>query len=123
MLLSVSTKTDSFLQFLTVLFLFVFVVFITWFATRWIAKIQKGQMVDGCNIEVIETQRISPNKYLQIVRAGKKYVLIAIGKDEVTMLTEIAQEDLLIKGDDGSQNISFTSVFEKVKNLNKKKED
>ena len=48
------------------------------------------------NLEVIETCRITSNKYLQIVRAGTKYLLIAIGKDEVHMLTELSEEELML---------------------------
>jgi len=123
MLLTISSKTDSFLQFVTVLLLFLFVVFITWFTTRWIAKIQRGQFSGGNNLEVIETQRISNNKYLQIIRAGSKYFVIAIGKDEVHMLTEIPECDLNIKSSEDAQPLTFASVLDRVKNLNKDKED
>ena len=38
MLLAITSRTDSYLQFLTVLLLFVFVLVITYFTTRWIAR-------------------------------------------------------------------------------------
>lgn len=79
-------------------------------------------MSGGDNLEVIETQRISNNKYVQIVRAGNKYLVIAFGKDEVSFLTEISQDELIIKTEEESTP-SFASVLEKVKNINKKKED
>ena len=79
MLLSVTTKVDGYLQFMTVLILFVFVLAITYLVTRWIANYQKGRAGLG-NLEIIETCRVAPNKYIQIVRAGEKYLVIGVGK-------------------------------------------
>ncbi len=89
MLLAISKDMDSFLQLCTVLIIFVFVLAVTWAATKWIANVQNGQAAQGGNIEVIETYRLTANKYIQIVRAGEKYLAIAICKDTVTMLAEI----------------------------------
>ena len=93
MLLTGTGRTDSYLQFLTVLILFVFVQRITWVTTRWIANYQKGRALSG-NLEVVETLRITGNKFLQIVRAGKKYLVIAVGKDEIHMLTELTEDEV-----------------------------
>lgn len=89
MLLTGVGVMDGYLQFMTVLLLFLFVLAVTYVATRWIAGYQKGKSA-GSNIELIETARIAPNKYLQLVRAGSKYLLIAVGKDEIHMLAELS---------------------------------
>lgn len=107
---------------MVVLLLFVFVLVITWFTTRWISKVQRGQMSGGDNLEIIETQKISNNKYLQIVRAGDKYLVIAIGKDEVSFLSEVSKDELIIKTEEESAP-SFASVLEKIRNKDKKKEE
>lgn len=121
MLLSVATRMDSYLQFITVLILFVFVLAITYLVTRWIAKYQKGRTAAG-NLEVIETLRITSNKYIQIVRAGSKYLVIAVGKDEVHMLSELSEEQLvLMEGQEPA--VDFASVLDKVKNLREKGKD
>ncbi len=122
MLLAITSRTDSYLQFLTVLLLFVFVLVITYFTTRWIARYQKVKS-NANNLEVIETCRISSNKYLQIVRVGTKYVLIAIGKDEVHMLTELSEEELMLIADHEQQQMDFSKVFADVKNLGKKRKN
>jgi flagellar protein FliO/FliZ len=80
-------------QFVTVVVIFIFVVAITLLTTRWIANYQKGSAFTG-NIEVIETFRLTTNKYVQIIRVGEKYMAIAIGKDEVHLLAELAKEDI-----------------------------
>ena len=118
MLLSV-TRTESYLQFLTVLILFVFVLAITYLVTRWIARYQNGRIHEG-NLAVVDTCRIAPNKYVQIVRAGKKFLVIAVGKDEVHMLSELSEDELDLREDVNEQAVDFAGVFAKVKKLRDK---
>ena len=58
MLLAITSRTDSYLQFLTVLLLFVFVLVITYFTTRWIARYQKVKS-NADNLEVNYFQQVS----------------------------------------------------------------
>lgn len=113
---------DSYLQFITVLILFVFVLGITYVTTRWIANYQKDRAAGG-NLEVIETMRVTGNKYLQIVRAGKKYLVIAVGKDEIHMLAELSEDDLTFLKDQSTQKMDFKSILEKLKKQNAKEDD
>ena len=122
MLLTGTGRTDSYLQFLTVLILFVFVLGITWVTTRWIANYQKGRPLSG-NLEVVETLRITGNKFLQIVRAGKKYLVIAVGKDEIHMLTELTEDEVTTLKEHNTQNPDFKSILEKLKKQNAKEDD
>ncbi len=122
MLLATTSRTDSYLQFLTILLLFVFVLFITFLTTRWIAGYQKSRMQGG-NLEVIETTRITSNKYLQLVRAGEKYLLIGVGKDEIHMLAELSKEELILTERSGTIQADFSSILENVrKRKNQEKE-
>ena len=84
---------DSFLDLITVLLIFVFVIAITLFTTKYVANYQKVQNA-GKNIEVLETYRISQSKYIQIVKIGTKYVAIAVSKDTVTLLTALEETDI-----------------------------
>lgn len=122
MLLTITTRTDSYIQFMTVLILFVFILAATYLVTKWIAKAQKEKVGNG-NLEVIETCRITPNKYVQIVRAGEKYLVIAIGKDEIHMLAELTGEDLILQETPKEQGLDFAGILERVKNLKEKEKD
>ena len=113
-LLTESGHVDSFVQFVTVLLLFLIVLFITYGVTRWISGIQKTQMM-GRNMEVIDTMRISSTKYLQIVRAGEKYLVIAVCKDTVTMLTELSAEEVSLGGKNEVNSLSFREIMDKMK--------
>ena len=55
MILTVSDSANSYLQFMTVLIMFVFVLAITYFTTKWIAGYQQSKGA-GANLEVIESR-------------------------------------------------------------------
>lgn len=122
MLLSVTTGMDSYIQFVTVLILFVLVLGITYLVTKWIANYQKGKTIVG-NLEVIETCRITSNKYVQIVRAGSKYLVIGLGKDEIHILSELSEEQLDLQDIHGGKTVNFRSIFDEVKRLKDKEKD
>lgn len=115
MILTGAGGLNSFVQFITVLILFFFVLVVTYYVTRWMAGFQKAQMT-GTNMEIIDTMRISQNKYLQIIRTGDHYLVIAVCKDTVTMLTELSADSIVLPENMNNQNISFKDVFTKVKN-------
>lgn len=105
-------QTDSYVQFITVLVVFVLVLGITAWATKWMANFQKQQGMN-CNIEVLETTRISNNKYIQLVRIGQTYMAIAVCKDTVTTLCEIPKEQLS-EATGSKGNVDFKQLLEKV---------
>lgn len=113
MILTVSGRTDSYMQFITVLIIFVFVLLITYWVTKWTAGYQKSKS-SNTNIEVLETIRLSGNKYVQIVRVGRKYLAVATCKDTVTMLTEIPEQDLVFSDHNMSGTLKFKDILEKI---------
>ena len=106
-------NTGAYAQFITVLLLFVAVLGITAAVTKWLANYQKQASANE-NIEVIETTRIANNKYIQIIRAGGKYMAIAVCKDTVTMLGEIPEDTL--KETKPVQGFNFKELLDKAMN-------
>lgn len=106
------TAGNSYAQLITVLVIFVLVLGVTAWATRWMAEYQKAQNVNA-NIEIIETVRITANKYIQLVRVGQKYMAIAVCKDTVTMLGEVPYEQLKFR-DASEGKLSFKELLEKT---------
>lgn len=117
-----STRAESFAQFLTAILIFVFVVFITYFTTRFVGKIQKTQF-GYRNFEPIESYRITNGKYLQLVRIGTKYVVLGIGKDSVNVVCEIPKEDVVELTDRGAMPDSFKDIIDKAKMRVGKRDD
>lgn len=109
---------ENFLHLMGVLVIFVVVLVITYLTTRWIASYQKGYSCNR-NLQVLETLKIAPNKYIQIVRAGEEYLVIAVGKDEVRLLSKLAEEQLKTVPE-GNETVSlstenFKEVLDRIK--------
>ena len=89
-----SSTGENIFQLIIVLFCFVIVLALTYYVTRWIAGYQKSQSISK-NLSVVETLKLTTNKYIQLIQAGKDiYYVIAIGKDEITVLGQLSGEQL-----------------------------
>lgn len=113
------SSLDSFVQLITVLVIFIFVLIITYFTTRWMASIQKGRSFNK-NLRIIETISVGNNKMVSIVQAGEKYLVVSIGKDEVHYLTELKQEELrdlsfMNPDNQNDKQDPFAEIFGKLK--------
>ncbi len=104
------SSVSSFMQLIGVLIIFIFVLVITYVATRWIAGYQKGQSFNR-NLKVIE--------YIQIIEAGDEYLVIAHGKDEVRLLTKLTREQLgILPSEEDMAKVgtdSFKELLEKFR--------
>lgn len=121
MLLTHTSGVDSFVQFITVLVLFCAVLAITYLTTRYIANFQKLK-AEGGNIAVLETCRVAPNKYIQIVKLGKKYIAVAVCKDTMTKLAELSEEELVFsENQNGDVIAGFADILEKARLRKQKK--
>ncbi len=105
------TAAGSYAQFITVLVVFVLVLGITAWVTKWMAGYQRQQNVN-CNVEIVETTRIAGNKYIQLVRVGETYMAIAVCKDTVTMLGEVPKDQLKFREPQGG--VSFRELLERT---------
>ena len=106
------------LEFIVLLIVFAFVLFITYYVTKFIGNIQRTQMTSG-NIQIIESRRLMGNKQLAVVKTGDDYFLIGIGKDEIHTIGKIDGEKLDIKEVEPVE--PFSEVLERIKNIREKK--
>lgn len=116
MLLTGVSTADSISQLITVLLLFVLVLGLTFYTTRWIARYQKGQN-KGNQINVLETCPVGNGKYIQIVKLAETYVAIAVCKDTVTLLAEIPKEQITFSDDEGKTGLPFKELLGKAKSV------
>lgn len=114
MLIYVMNSAETFAQFLTVLFIFVLVLAITYFVTRYIGRLQKTT-TSGDNIEVIEAVRISQGAFIEIVRVGDKLMALAISKDNVTYLCDVEKDSLVERPDGMNTSIDFAGILKRFK--------
>lgn len=114
---------NNILQLLGVIIVFVLVLAAAYYVTKWIAKSGAVQPYTK-NIKVIETFKIAPNKYVQIIQLGNKYYSIGVTKETITFLSELDEEQLDLQEPDASlQGPSFRDVMNRMVSGIKKKED
>ena len=115
MILALTDRAESFTQFLTVILVFLLVLALTYFTTRFVGTYQKARSVNR-NFDVIETYRITNGKYLQIVKIGEKYVAIGIGKDNITRICELSPDEIKPVQESPSQSIeTFRNILDKAR--------
>ena len=83
-------------SFFKLIGLLILLLFAASFVSKWYAGAMSGKKYAG-NIKIIETYPIGQGKMIQIIQVGKKYIALVQTKDSVVFLTELTQEDLLIK--------------------------
>lgn len=88
-----SSSFQSVMQLLAAMLIFAFVLVITYFTSKWVGSYQKVNMRNK-NLQVIESVKVGTNHYICLVKAGEIYLVVAIGKDEVTMLTQLTEDQL-----------------------------
>jgi flagellar protein FliO/FliZ len=90
-----SSTGESIFQLLVAIAIFAFVLFITYYTTKWISGYQKAHSYNK-NLAIVEAIKVAPNKMVEIVKAGEdKYFVIAVGKDEVTLLGELTKDQVV----------------------------
>ncbi len=118
-LLASGNYLNSMLELITVLLIFLFVLALTYYVTRWIAGYQRTRTARG-NLSVIEAIRVANNQYIQILRAGTdKYLVVGIGKDRITLLATLSEEELRempgVSNSAARSGESFSDLLEAVK--------
>lgn len=88
-----SSSFESAMQSIGAVLIFAFVLVITYFTSKWIGGYQKMSMRNK-NLQIVESLNVAPNKYLCLIKAGEVYLVVAVGKDEVTLLTQLTEEQL-----------------------------
>ena len=88
-----SASLESFLKLMVTLLIFVFVLFITYLTTKWVGGYQKVRMKSK-NLQIIETIPAGNSKMISLVKAGKQYLVVAIGKDEIHPLAVLKEDQL-----------------------------
>lgn len=107
------SSTNGFFELMGILIVFLLVLGVAYYITRWIGASTAIQDKNR-NIKVIETYRISSNKFIQILKIGNKCIAIAISKEEVEFLTELDEEYLEVREQDVKPLPDFKEILTKV---------
>ena len=113
---------DEVIKLVAALVMFAFVLLMTYLTTRFVGNYQK-QTMKGHNFDLIETYRLTNNKYIQLIRIGDEYVAVAICKDNVTMVCKVDKEGIVLPETEEKKSMlpdmdvrTFSEMFENMKN-------
>lgn len=102
-------------QLICVVVLFIFVLFLAYFAARIAGSFQSNVMNRHSNIQVIEVFRLSNNKVIEIIKIGNRYLALAVCKDNVTVLSELDESEIR-EQETALKPINFNNILDKIKN-------
>ena len=75
------------------LVIFIIILAAAYYTAKFLGQ-KSGFAGPSRNLKVIETCRLAPDRYLQIVRAGNAYYLIAITRNSITKIAELPKETI-----------------------------
>ncbi|MCT4613028.1 MAG: flagellar biosynthetic protein FliO [Clostridia bacterium] len=75
------------------LILFIAVLYGAYFASKYIGELQHKKF-KNYNMKLIETLPVSVGKFLQLVKIGNSYFIIAVTKDDVRFIKEVDNGDV-----------------------------
>lgn len=107
------STTNNVLQLIGLVILLLVILVAAYYTSKLVGKYKLGQLRNS-NIQVIEAFRISPNKMIQLVKIGNKYLVLGIGKDSITYITELDEGEIIIHDTEGDKP-SFRQIFERIK--------
>jgi len=84
---------DIFAQVVWFVVAFAFVVALTVLFTRWIAGARYKRASTG-NLHVVESIAVGQQVYLQLVRAGGKYIVLGVTRGNVSFVCELDESEV-----------------------------
>ena len=101
-------------QLITVLVLFVIILVMAYFVSKWVGGFQKARGSGG-NIGVIESYRLGPTRLIALIRIGKRYFAVAMGKDEMSLISEISEDELTFRAQGDAGGTGFKELFDRIR--------
>ena len=89
-----SSALGSFIQLLGVLIIFSSLCWRSPISQQSGSVIIRKQILQTKSLQIVESIRVGNNKFIAIVKAGEVYLVVAVGKDDVTLLTQLTEEQL-----------------------------
>ena len=109
MVLSGSLLQNS-LKLFGLVILFFLILVACYYVTRFVGSKQLGTIKDSY-IKVVDVHRINQTQCLMIVQVGQRYFLLSSGKDSVSLLSELEEEELTKLSLNKEHSLSFGEVF------------
>ncbi len=121
-----TSSMSSILSVISLILIFIFIVALAYFTTKFIAKYQNNSMNSRSNIRVIESFRMGSNKFVAIIEVSNNFYVIGVGKEEITLIDKLDSDSISnIKNGqmkDLGKKIDFKEILSQIKNKSVEKE-
>ena len=98
-------------QFFLLIIVIVGVLYLAHIATKYFARTSLPKK--GKNLDLIDSMSVGQFTAIQVVRAGKKYVLLGVTKERISFLTELNEDELELNDTNDKKLIPFDSYMQK----------
>lgn len=120
-------KDGSLYNIISLLLMFVLVLFLAYWTAKLAGKLQGNPMNKKANIKVIDSIRLGGNKFISIVKIGENYYALGFGKDEITMIDRLDNESFQLPDEPVNEDkksfkdiISGLKIQDQQDNIDKK---
>jgi flagellar protein FliO/FliZ len=113
---------NSVLSSLLLVIIFILILVLAYFATKFIAKYQSNMISSRSNIKIVESFRVSGNKFIAIVKIGESYYAMSVGKDEMHLIDRLNPDELRLN-EDSKDKPDFKELLARIKNKKSKDEN
>ena len=117
-LMRTSGTIGSLAQIFGMLVAFALIVAAAYFVSKYFGKYAL-KAKENSNIKVVETSRITVDKYLQIIDVNGQYFLIGISKNNINLISEIDSDRIKACIPKEIVKFSFKEFLEKAKSKEK----
>ncbi|MCM1272220.1 MAG: flagellar biosynthetic protein FliO [Clostridium sp.] len=113
-LLTGSMSSQTIWQFIKLILIFVVILILAYYATRFVAKYHSNSLVGKTGLKIVESMSVGNNKFIVIAQINGSYYALGVGKDEITFIDKLSDytprvsEGMTV--DDGSKK-SFKDVL------------
>lgn len=106
---------NGFLPAFITLILVVFIIFLSYAASKYIADKANG-MMNTKYMKIVDKMPLGPDKSIIITQIGDKYFLIGIASANISILKELDKDDIIsFIDDDNNNNIQkFAGSFKNI---------
>ena len=111
-----STPMFPVVQSFNILFLVAVVASLAYITVKLVGGARYGRGGVRRNLEIVESISVGPQSYVHVIRVGGQYILIGTTRGQVTMLTQLDQDQLKLP--EAVQGVGFESFLSRFQKKN-----
>lgn len=105
------SAVGSVLSILSAIIIFIIILYLAYITTKLLGKRYGRTGTAGKNLKIIESMPAGPDKYIMIVKAADKYILVGTGKEHIDYICDIDKDSIVFDNESGGQTKDFYSIF------------